>query len=106
MYEVNCKNCSTELSFGTIKRLEDLDFANMGYYCNECFSQVESELKEARFVEEYKGNQIYCKDGKYSPYWHSRYHFLSLEDAKKRIDNKHLVCVDVGAMKTLNTLLR
>lgn len=53
---------------------------------NECKDKWESQY----FVEEYKGNKIYCIDGKYIPYFGSVYYFTTLEDCKKRIDYPHM----------------
>lgn len=49
---------------------------------HECKDAYESKW----FVEEYKGNKIYCCDGKYVPYINAIYYFATLEDCKKRID--------------------
>jgi len=42
--------------------------------------------KGFEFVENYKSNDIYKKDGRFVPYAHCHYYFKSLEDCKKRID--------------------
>lgn len=55
--------------------------------CSEaCKNTYESRF----FVEEYKGNKIYCIDGKYVPYFDCNYYFETLEDCKKRIDLRSL----------------
>lgn len=90
MLQIHCRECNTELSFMNIKRLEDLDWSRIGMYCNKCFPAAEAKIKSQRYVETYKGNEIYCKDDKYAPYWQSPYYFNSLEDARIRIDNRHL----------------
>jgi len=82
-----CKKCNDVLEFQNIYRVTDLDFSKVGWYCLDCGEQKENELKSERFVEEYKGNKIYCKDGKYSPYWKAGYYFMSIEDTRARIDN-------------------
>ncbi|MNJ77952.1 hypothetical protein D3C77_755700 [compost metagenome] len=51
-----CKRCKTKLGFANIRRLEDLDFERVGYFCNNCFTKAEEEIKLQRFVEEYKGS--------------------------------------------------
>lgn len=86
-----CKKCNEGLSFKSIYRVTDLDFSRVGFYCRECGEQTEEELRSERFIEEYKGNKIYCKDGKYTAYWQAGYFFLSIEDTRARIDNS-----DVG----------
>ena len=57
------------------------------YVCNnECKDKWESQY----FVEEYKGNKIYCIDGRYVPYFGATYYFETLEDCKKRIDQQRM----------------
>lgn len=93
MYCMNwghCKECNKELTFKTIYRVRDLDFSRIGFYCNDCGERKEEKVKAERFVEEYKENKIYCKDGKYSPYWQAGYYFLTVEDARARIDNSNV----------------
>lgn len=90
MFKINCKECVIELTFMNIRRLEDLDGTKIGMYCNDCFPAAEAKIKLQRYVETYKGNEIYCKDGQYAPYWQAPYYFKSLEDARIRIDNRHL----------------
>jgi hypothetical protein len=90
MHTIYCKECQTELSFRNIKRLEDLDHTKIGMYCNDCFPAAEAKIKSLRYVETYKENDIYCKDGLYSPYWQSPYYFNCVEDTRIRIDNRHL----------------
>jgi len=41
-------------------------------------------------VEEYKENQIYSKDGMFTPYWQSTYCFSNIEGVRERIDNNHM----------------
>lgn len=88
MQKIHCKECEVELSFMNIRGLKDLDFSRMGAYCSTCFPATEENLKQQRFVEEYDGNKIYSKDGKYSPYWHCWYCFDTVEEARSRIDAK------------------
>ena len=95
-----CKKCKTELDFTNIRRLQDLDFERVGYFCTNCFTNAEEEIKTMRFVEEYKGVEIYSKGNKYG-LWGATYYFTSLEDARTRIDNKHLACVDTDALRFL-----
>jgi hypothetical protein len=84
-----------------IKRLADLDGKKLGVFCNECFTAVEQEIKDKRFVEEYKGNKIYSLDGNYAPYWECQYYFKSLEDVRVRIDNNHLAYVNPDMFRVL-----
>ena len=45
-------------------------------------------LLQFHFAEEYNGNQIYCVDGRFVPYWNCHYYFNTLEECKARIDCK------------------
>lgn len=71
----------------TIALLKDLDFERVGWFCEDCYSEEESKLKDSRYVETYKNTPIYTKHGKYSPYWQSSYYFKSISDVKARVDN-------------------
>lgn len=55
-----------------------------------CSIKCKQQNEDRYFVEEYKGNKIYCVDGKYMPYLECEYWFESLEDVKKRIDKPYL----------------
>ncbi len=55
-----------------------------------CSTECKQNNENRYFVEEYKGNKIYCVEGKYMPYLECEYWFESLEDVKKRIDEPHL----------------
>ncbi|MDY8021154.1 hypothetical protein [Paenibacillus polymyxa] len=97
MFKTVCKNCQTELSFMNIRRLEDLDFEKIGVFCTDCFPKVEAEIKSLRFVEEYMGTSIYMKNGKFG-LWGANYYFKSLDDARARIDNRHIAYVDSNVL--------
>ncbi|MNW70197.1 hypothetical protein D3C74_494160 [compost metagenome] len=58
-----------------------------------------------RFVEEYKGIPIYLKDDKYG-LWGASYYFTSVQDARTRIDNKHLAYVDPNVFKFLSEQMK
>lgn len=67
------------------------------YVCsNECKEKWENQY----FVEKYKGNNIYCIDGKYVPYLDCSYYFTTLEDCKKRIDKPHIAYISKEAWRT------
>lgn len=104
MFKLLCKECDAKLTMSNINRLLDLDFTKLGVYCNNCFPEAEFKIKKQRLVEEYKGNEIYCKDNRFSPYWHSQYFFNKLEDARLRIDNKHLAVVDTEMLKFMKSI--
>jgi len=86
----NCKNCNKELNWKNLKGLYDVDHSPIGLYCKDCFDSIETNLKESRFIEEYKSCNIYCKDNKYYPYWDCHYYFNTIEGVRDRID--HSTC--------------
>ena len=49
--------------------------------------------EEQYFVEEYKGNKIYCVNGKYMPYLECDYWYDNIDAVKDRVDNPNLVPV-------------
>lgn len=56
-----------------------------------CSEECKQKNEEQYFVEEYKGNKIYCVDGRYMPYLECDYWYDSIEGVRNRIDNPHLV---------------
>lgn len=61
----------------------------------ECFEQNENQY----IVEQYKGNNIYCVNGRYMPYLECKYWYENIEGVKERIDNPHIVPLSpMGAM--------
>ena len=56
-----------------------------------CSEECKQKNEEKYLVDEYKGNKIYCVDGKYMPYLECDYCYDSIEGVKNRIDNPHLV---------------
>lgn len=104
---LKCKKCSKELNFtefvnGNFKKVLDVDLKKVGIFCKEHGEEIEEELKSERFVEEYKGNKIYCKDGKYIPYWECHYYYKSLKDVRNRIDNAYIAIVDIRMFRLIN----
>lgn len=103
-----CKKCGVPVSLefkdygrSTFK-IKDLDGEKVrGYFCSECVDMATAELMNERFVEVYKGNTIYCKNGMYAPYWGSPYYFETLEDCRTRIDNKHIAIMPSAIMSLL-----
>lgn len=51
-----------------------------------CSDECKEKWEAQYFVEEYKGNRIYCIDGKYVPYLNCKYYFDTIEACKERID--------------------
>ncbi|MCA1026985.1 hypothetical protein LCM23_12865 [Cytobacillus kochii] len=104
---LKCKQCNKELSFreftnGNYKKVLDVDLEKIGLFCKEHGEEVEFNLKEKRFVEEYKGNKIYSKDNKFIPYWECDYYFKSIDDVKERIDSSHIAIVDTRMFGLMN----
>lgn len=58
-----------------------------------CSEGCKHKNEEQYFVEEYKGNNIYCVNGKYMPYLECDYWYDSIEGVKRKIDNSHLIPV-------------
>ena len=65
-----------------------------------CSDECKEKWEDQFFVEEYKGNKIYCINGKYVPYLNCAYYFTTLEDCKKRIDQPHVAYVSRKAWRT------
>jgi hypothetical protein len=100
--ETKCKDCGKILTLKTIKGLRDLNNKFYGVYCEECYEEAEKRLKEERFVEEYKGQKIYQKDGRYVPYWGCHYWFDCIEGARARIDMPNgCAIVDVNVLEAI-----
>ena len=56
-----------------------------------CSEECKQKNEEQYFVEEYKGNKIYCVNGRYMPYLECNYYYDTIEGVRDRIDNPHLV---------------
>lgn len=56
-----------------------------------CSEECKQKNEEQYIVEEYKGNKIYCVNGKYIPYLECDYWYDSIEGVKNRIDNPNLI---------------
>lgn len=102
-YKPCCKNCSKPFDMRSFLTREarivrDLDFSSSGAYCSDCFHEACVKIKESRFVEEYKGEKIYQKDGRYAPYWGSSYAFDNIDDCRKRMDMKGIAITPFGMM--------
>lgn len=98
--------CSKTTLFGNFK-IKDLDGnvttidrrINAPVCCEEC--KIKNE--EQYFVEEYKGNKIYCVGGKYMPYLECDYWYDNIDGVKNRIDNPHLVPVTPNLLSGLRS---
>ena len=58
-----------------------------------CSIKCKQKNEEQYFIEEYKGTNIYCVNGRYMPYLHCDYWYDSIEGIRERIDNPHLIPV-------------
>lgn len=102
-----CKNCGEEITLNNVAPIGKYTLINgsgIKRCCANCAKQIEDKLKKQYFIETYNDNDIYCKDGKYAPYWGCKYYFKSLEDCEKRIDNKTYAMINMGDFYTLNSL--
>lgn len=70
-----------------------------------CSEECKIKNEYQYFVEEYKGNKIYCVDGKYMPYLESDYWYDSIDAVKDRIDNPHLVPVSPYLLRGLRSAM-
>ena len=94
-----CISCGKEMPafYKGCSKTYDPKFHKNIYVCsNKCKEKWENQY----FVEKYKGNNIYCIDGKYVPYLDCSYYFTTLEDCKKRIDKPHIAYVSIEAWRT------
>ena len=86
--------CPKTTLFGTFKvRDTDGKINTINRKMNKqvCSEECKQKNEEKYLVDEYKGNKIYCVDGKYMPYLECDYCYDSIEGVKNRIDNPHLV---------------
>lgn len=67
-----------------------------------CSEECKRKNEEKYFIEEYKGNKIYCANGKYMPYLECNYWYDSIDGVKYRIDNPHLIPETSNIMKGLS----
>lgn len=79
--------CNIELDFRNIKIIQGIEKIIV---CRGCETKYVEKIKSKYYIETYKGNEIYCKDGRYVPYWGCMYYFKNIEDCKKRIDHKYI----------------
>jgi hypothetical protein len=71
-----------------------------------CSEECKQKNENQYFVEEYKGNKIYCVDGKYMPYLDCEYWYDSIEGVKNRIDNPQLIPVTPTLIRGLGAVIR
>lgn len=66
-----------------------------------CSEECKRKNEEQYFIEEYKGNKIYCVNGRYMPYLECEYWYDSIDGVKYRIDNPHLIPTTPGIIDAL-----
>ena len=87
-----CIKCGEKLSFSNWGNVRDVNNKPIGC-CKYCSKDVLTELKSQRYVETYKGNNIYILDGKYAPYWGCNYCFDNIDDCRASIDNSNVAII-------------
>lgn len=70
-----------------------------------CSEECKRKNENKYFVEEYKGNKIYCVDGKYMPYLECDYWYDSIEGVKDRIDHPNLIPTTPNLIRGLSAVL-
>lgn len=103
-----CKCCDKLLEFrfdsfakGEINRVRDVDGTKVkGLYCKDCYIESQAYLMNERFVENYNGEIIFCKDDMYSPYWECPYHFKTIEECRTRMDANHIAVMPWGLIQS------
>jgi hypothetical protein len=91
-----CRCCNELLDWGydafytgRVKKIIDVDGSKVkGMYCSDCYHKSKHDLQSERFVELYKGNPIYTKEGKFFPYWECPYKLSSLEECRQFIEQR------------------
>lgn len=71
-----------------------------------CSMKCKQKNEEQYFIEEYKGTNIYCVNGRYIPYLECDYWYDSIEGIRERIDNPHLIPVTPQLMSGLHAAIR
>ena len=70
-----------------------------------CSEECKQNNENQYFVEKYKGNNIYCVNGRYMPYLGCDYWYDSIEGVRKRIDNPYLIPATPNLMRGLYTVM-
>lgn len=83
-HTLKCDCCNTTLNIYNSKFEVGIERVKV---CHSCVDYI-GKVKSKYYVETYKGNDIYTKDGMYFPYWDCQYCFPTLQDCRNRIDSK------------------
>lgn len=70
-----------------------------------CSDECKRNNEDQYLVEEYKGNNIYCVNGRYMPYLEADYWYDNIEGVRKRIDNPYLIPATPKLMRGLHTVM-
>jgi len=107
-YVIYCKHCGKELGkacFDIYRNVYKGFTADnkTGLFCNEdCYNAYCDKF----LIEEYNGVKIYGikinGQMRYIPYMGCAYYFTTLDDCKKRIDNKNIAMVDMNMFYFMN----
>ena len=98
------KNCYSDIAIIDAKQIPEM---RKRHFCNRsCFDDYIKQFE----VEKYKGNSIYkLRAGGqdyYLPYWLSRYAFTTIEDCRKRINDRFVATVSMSDYRYLYNELR
>lgn len=95
---MKCINCGVSLTFSNWGNIRDINNKPV-LSCRNCANEILTKLKQDYYVETYKGQEIYCYDGRFVPYWGCAYYFDSIEGVRQRIDNKNVAIVPTDGWK-------
>ncbi len=102
---IDFASCSKTTIFGNFRRKDiygNTIIVNRRIDVPVCSEECKRKNEEKYFIEEYKGNKIYCVNGMYMPYLECDYWYDSIEKVRNRIDNPHLIPATPNFMKRLN----
>lgn len=87
-----CNDCEIPLDMSffshnrTVFKIRDIDHTKVkGHYCVDCHEKALANLMNSRFVEVYRGYELFVKDGNYA-LWQSATYCKSLEALKNWVD--------------------
>lgn len=71
-----------------------------------CSEECKQKNENQYFIEEYKGNKIYCVNGRWMPYFDCLYYYNSIEGVKSRIDHANQIPVTPLLINSLASIAR
>ena len=93
-----CKKCGVELSVKNFGNIRDVNNKAIRC-CKNCAESILSELQKERFIETYKGNNIYIFEDRYYPYWGCAYFYDTIEGVRDRIDHPDISIVPTDLLR-------